>query len=75
MYAQGLTGGDKPSEYKPLNRANERLVDINAEMREVKRSTDTPEEKRHKIDALMVARNALLKSVVLESKAAQRVSY
>jgi hypothetical protein len=60
-------------EYKPLNRANERLADINAEMREVRRNHDlTPEDKGHKLDALMVARNALLKAVVQESKSAQK---
>jgi hypothetical protein len=60
-------------EYKPLSRANERLADINAEMREVRRNHDlTPEDKRHKLDALMVARNALLKAVVQESKSAQK---
>ena len=58
-------------EYRPLERANERVRDINVEMREVRRSDLTPEEKRHKLDALAVARNSLLKSVVLELKAAQ----
>jgi hypothetical protein len=48
-------------------------MDINPELREVRRSTDTPEEKRHKIDALKVANKALLKSEVLESKAVRSV--
>lgn len=60
------------TEYKPLQRANERLGDINAEMREVRRNSAlSPKEKREQLDALMVVRNALLKSVVLESKAGQ----
>ena len=60
-------------EYKPLQRANERLGDINAEMREVRRDKElSPKEKREKLDALMVARNALLKSVVVEAKVAQK---
>jgi hypothetical protein len=48
-------------------------MDINPELREVRRSTDTPEEKRHKNDALKVANKALLKSEVLESKAVRSV--
>lgn len=56
---------------KPLTRANDRLRDINAEMREVRRSGDSPEDKRHKLDGLSVARNALLKAVVEDSKTAQ----
>ena len=63
-------------EYKPLNRANERLGDIDAEMREVRRNYDhSPAEKRDKLDALMVARNALLKAVVMDAKAAQKGNY
>lgn len=61
------------AEHRALNRANDRLRDINAEMREVRRDAKlTPDEKRGKLDALTMARNALLKSVVQESKAAQQ---
>ena len=69
--ADEMNDAPMASEYKPLTRANERLRDINAEMREVRRSGDSPEDKRHKLDALSVARNALLKAVVEDSKTAQ----
>ncbi len=65
---------DKPlaGEYRALTRANDRLRDINAEMREVRRDAKlTPDGKREKLDSLTMVRNALLKSVVQESKAAQ----
>ena len=55
-------------EAKPLGRAADNLSKINADMRQVRRSDATPEEKRRRLDELTVERNALLKATVLEAK-------
>ena len=60
------------SEAKPLERAAKNLGAINKDMEQVRRSDTTPAEKRQKLDALTVERNALLKQAVTESKAAQK---
>lgn len=61
------------TEAKPLERAAKTLGTINNEVQSVRRdSTLTPAEKRQKLDALTVERNALLKQAVTESKAAQK---
>ncbi len=60
-------------EAKPLERAQKNLGAINRDMQAVRRDPMlTPAEKRQKLDALTVERNALLKDAVLESKAAQK---
>ena len=56
------------TEAKPLGRAADNLSKINADMRQVRRSDATPEEKRRRLDELTVERNALLKATVLEAK-------
>lgn len=56
------------TEAKPLGRAADNLSKINADMREVRRSDATPEEKRRRLDELTVERNALLKATVLDAK-------
>ena len=56
------------TEAKPLGRAADNLSKINADMREVRRSDATPEEKRRRLDELTVERNALLKGAVLDVK-------
>lgn len=58
-------------ESQPLGRAAKNLQGINQEMRFVQRSNITPEEKRQKLDALMVERNALLKETVQDAQKAQ----
>ena len=58
-------------EAKPLERANKNLQGINADMKEVRRADLTPQEKRQRLDALTVERNALLKAAVEDAKAAQ----
>lgn len=59
-------------EFSPLTRASENLRGINADMRDVRRDTKlSADQKREKLDALMTARNALLKAAVQDSKAAQ----
>ncbi len=60
-------------EAKPLERAQKNLGAINRDMQAIRRDPMlTPAEKRQKLDALTVERNALLKEAVLESKAAQK---
>lgn len=59
------------SESKPLERAAKNLQGINQEMRQVRRLDISPDEKRQRLDALMVERNALLKDTVTDAKAAQ----
>lgn len=60
-------------EAKPLERAQKNLGAINRDMQAIRRDPIlTPTEKRQKLDALTVERNALLKDAVLESKAAQK---
>ena len=60
------------TEAKPLERAAKNLGTINKDMANVRRSDAPPAEKRQKLDALTVERNALLKAAVLDSKAAQK---
>jgi hypothetical protein len=60
------------TEAKPLERAAKTLGTINKDMEQVRRGDATPAEKRQKLDALTIERNALLKQVVTESKAAQK---
>lgn len=60
-------------EAKSLERAQKSLSAINRDMQAVRRDPVlTPAEKRQKLDALMVERNALLKEAVLESKKVQK---
>jgi len=60
-------------EAKPLERAAKNLGAINKEMEFVRRDQNlTPAEKRQRLDALTLERNALLKEAVLESKKAQK---
>lgn len=57
------------NQVKPLQRAAKTLSTINAEMREVRRDASlTPREKRERLDALTVERNALIKQTVTETK-------
>ncbi len=68
--ADELQDNPMAREYAPLERANKNLQGINADMRQVRRDNLlTPDEKRAKLDALIVERNILLKRTVLESKA------
>lgn len=59
-------------EAKPLERAQKNLGAINKDAEQVRRSDATPAEKRQRLDALTVERNALLKEAVTASKAAQK---
>jgi len=56
-------------EYRPLEVASKSLASINQEMRAIRRSADTPEEKRAKLDKLTEERNQLLKTAVKETEA------
>ncbi len=60
------------TEAKPLERAAKSLGAINNEMEQVRRGDATPAEKRQKLDALTVERNALLKAAVADSRAARK---
>jgi hypothetical protein len=61
------------TEAKPLERAAKTLGTINNDMQAVRRDQSlTPAEKRLKLDALTVERNALLKDAVQDSRAAQK---
>lgn len=61
------------TEAKPLERAAKSLGAINNDMEAVRRDQSlTPAEKRQKLDALTIERNALLKAAVTESKGAQK---
>ena len=60
------------TESKSLDRAAKHLGVINKDAEAIRRDqTLTPEQKREKLDALTIERNALLKAAVTESKAAQ----
>ncbi|MDP2821403.1 MAG: LPD38 domain-containing protein [Sulfuritalea sp.] len=60
-------------EAKSLERAQKSLAGINNDMEQVRRDASlTPAEKRQKLDALTVERNALFKGAVTDSKAAQK---
>lgn len=72
-YADAKEKEPLATEAKPLERAAKSLSVINNEVQAVRRDVDlTPAEKRQKLDALTVERNALLKDAVTESKAAQK---
>ncbi|MCX7173432.1 MAG: hypothetical protein NT159_05840, partial [Proteobacteria bacterium] len=64
--------GPLAGEAKPLEHAAKSVQGINQEMRMVRRSDITPDEKRQRLDALTVERNDLLKRSVQDSIAAQR---
>lgn len=60
-------------ETKPLERAQQNVKAINAELMRTHRDKDlTPEEKRQRVDELLAEKNALLKATVLDAKAAQK---
>lgn len=60
-------------EAKALEGASKSLTGINHEMRDVRRDVAlSADEKRARLDALMVERNALLKQAVLESRSATK---
>lgn len=60
-------------EATPLARAQKSLSGINKDMRDVRQDDSlTPEQKREKLDELITEKNALLKAVVMDSKAAQK---
>jgi hypothetical protein len=77
---RGLTGyadtkeqSPLAGEAKPLERAAKNLGAINNEMTQVRQDGNlTPRQKRERLDALTVERNALLKAAVQDSKAAQK---
>lgn len=57
---------------KQMERASKELHGINGDMLEARRSDLTPAEKRQRLDALTIEKNALLKEVVLDVKAQQK---
>lgn len=60
-------------EAKPLERAQQNVKVINAEMMKTRRDKDlSPEQKRQRIDELLAEKNALLKATVQDAKAAQK---
>ncbi len=60
-------------EAKPLERAQQNVRVINAEMMKTRRDKDlSPEQKRQRIDELLAEKNALLKATVQDAKAAQK---
>jgi hypothetical protein len=61
-------------EAKPMERAAKNLGIINKDAEQVRRSDATPAEKRQKLDALTIERNALLKDAVQASKTAQKAN-
>lgn len=62
-----MTGMDKQ-----LERTSKELRGINGDMLETRRSDLTPAEKRQRLDALTVEKNALLKATVLDVKEQQK---
>jgi hypothetical protein len=73
-YADQKEQGPLSGEAKPLERAAKNLGAINREMEDVRRDQAlTPAEKRERLDARTVERNALLKDAVQASRAAQKV--
>ncbi|MBK7687123.1 MAG: hypothetical protein IPJ25_14915 [Rhodocyclaceae bacterium] len=60
-------------EAKPLEHAAKTVHGINQEMRSVRRMEISPDEKRQRLDALMVERNTLLKASVQDAHAAQKL--
>lgn len=60
-------------EAKPLERAQQNIKVINAEMMKTHRDRSlTPDEKRQRIDELIAEKNRLLKATVTDAKAAQK---
>lgn len=60
-------------EAKPLERAQQNIRTINAEMMKTHRDKSlTPDERRQRIDELIAEKNQLLKATVQDAKAAQR---
>jgi len=74
-YADTKEQSPLAGEAKPLERAAKNLGAINNEMQQVRQDGNlTPRQKRERLDALTVERNALLKAAVTDSKAAQKAS-
>ncbi len=72
-YADAKEKEPLATEAKPLDRAAKHLGVINKDAEAVRRDqTLTPDQKREKLDALTVERNALLKAAVTESQSAQK---
>lgn len=72
-YADEKERGPLATEAKPLERAAKNLGAINNEMEAVRRDGNlSPREKRERLDALTIERNALLKDAVTASKAVQK---
>lgn len=60
-------------EAKPLERAQQNIRAINAELMATHRNKDlTPEQKRQRVDELIIEKNVLLKATVQDAKAAQK---
>jgi len=73
QYADEKERDQLAGEAKPLERAAKGLSGINNDMQAAWRDPRlTPAEKRQKLDALTVERNALLKAAVQDSKRAQK---
>ena len=67
--ADAKEGERLAGEAGPLGRASKSLAGINRDMRELRRSPDmSPDEKRQRLDSLLVERNALIKQSVLETR-------
>lgn len=63
-------------ESKPLERAARNVQQVNAEMMRLHRDPSlTPEQKRQRIDGLVIEKNALLKATVKDAEAAQRIRH
>jgi hypothetical protein len=66
-------GSPLAGEAKPLERAQQNIKVINAEMLKTHRDKSlTPDERRQRIDELIAEKNALLKATVMDAKAAQK---
>lgn len=73
QYADEKEQSPLAGEAKPLDRAAKNLGAINNESEQVRRDRNlSPAEKREKLDALAVERNALLKAAVQDSKKVQK---
>ncbi len=72
-YADAKEQSPLAGEAKPLERAQKNLAGINRDMEAVRQDGNLmPKQKRERLDALTVERNALLKAAVQDSKAAQK---
>jgi hypothetical protein len=72
-YADEKEKSPLAGEAKPLDRAAKNLSAINNEMQAVRRDESlSPTDKRQRLDALTVERNALVKAAVIDSKGAQK---